>query len=74
MNNRSWWQMPKRVFVGFGFGAIRGGLFVYEAFRSGNFDRLVGTMRLVLDARVHTATVRARRDSRLGIDTGRHAR
>jgi mannitol-1-phosphate 5-dehydrogenase len=30
-----------RTFVGFGFGAIQGGLFVYEAFRSGNFDRLV---------------------------------
>ncbi len=30
-----------RTFVGFGFGAIQGGLFLYEAFRSGNFDRLV---------------------------------
>ena len=30
-----------RKFVGFGFGAIQGGLFLYEAFRSGNFDRLV---------------------------------
>ena len=28
-------------FVGFGFGAIQGGLFLYEAFRSGNFNRLV---------------------------------
>ncbi len=33
--------MTKKVFVGFGFGAIQGGLFLYEAFRSGNFDRLV---------------------------------
>ena len=33
--------MNKRVFVGFGFGAIQGGLFAYEAFRSGNFGRLV---------------------------------
>ena len=33
--------MQERVFVGFGFGAIQGGLFAYEAFRSGNFDRLV---------------------------------
>lgn len=30
-----------RTFVGFGFGAIQAGLFVYEASRSGNFDRLV---------------------------------
>jgi mannitol-1-phosphate 5-dehydrogenase len=29
------------TFVGFGFGAIQGGLFLPEAFRSGNFDRLV---------------------------------
>ena len=33
--------MKNRAFVGFGFGAIQGGLFLYEAFRSGNFDRLV---------------------------------
>jgi mannitol-1-phosphate 5-dehydrogenase len=30
-----------RTFVGFGFGAIQGGLFLYEAFRSGGFGRLV---------------------------------
>ncbi len=30
-----------RTFVGFGFGAIQSGLFLYEAFRSGNFGRLV---------------------------------
>ncbi len=30
-----------RTFVGFGFGAIQGGLFLYEAFRSGEFGRLV---------------------------------
>ena len=30
-----------RVFVGFGFGAIQGGLFLYEAFRSRTFERLV---------------------------------
>ena len=29
------------TFVGFGFGAIQGGLFLYEAFRSGKFRRLV---------------------------------
>jgi mannitol-1-phosphate/altronate dehydrogenase len=32
--------VPK-IFVGFGFGAIQGGLFLYEAFRSGKFERLV---------------------------------
>src|ERR1039458_10563316 len=32
--------LPK-TFVGFGFGAIQGGLFLYEAFRSGKFGRLV---------------------------------
>ena len=31
----------QRTFVGFGFGAIQAGLFLYEAFRSGNFGRLV---------------------------------
>ncbi|MBN1266902.1 MAG: hypothetical protein JXA25_15510 [Anaerolineales bacterium] len=30
-----------RTYVGFGFGAIQAGLFLYEAFRSENFDRLV---------------------------------
>ena len=30
-----------RTFVGFGFGAIQAGLFLYEAFQSGNFHRLV---------------------------------
>ena len=33
--------MTSRVFVGFGFGAIQAGLFLDEAFRSGNFSRLV---------------------------------
>lgn len=33
--------MAKRTFVGFGFGAIQGGLFLLEASRSGRFDRLV---------------------------------
>jgi len=30
-----------RTYVGFGFGAIQSGLFLYEAYRSGNFQRLV---------------------------------
>lgn len=30
-----------RTFVGFGFGPIQAGLFLYEAFHSGNFGRLV---------------------------------
>ncbi|MBE0534207.1 MAG: hypothetical protein IH624_00960 [Phycisphaerae bacterium] len=33
--------MKQRVFVGFGFGPIQAGLFVSEAFASGNFARLV---------------------------------
>jgi len=33
--------MADHVFVGFGFGPIQGGLFVNEAFRSGNFRRIV---------------------------------
>jgi len=32
---------PPRTFVGFGFGAIQAGLFLYEAFRSRQFERLV---------------------------------
>ncbi len=31
----------RRTFVGFGFGPIQAGLFLYEAFRSGSFRRLV---------------------------------
>src|SRR5512145_2628806 len=30
-----------RTFVGFGFGAIQSGLFLYEAFHSGAFGRLI---------------------------------
>lgn len=33
--------MGDRTLVGFGFGAIQAGLFLYEAFRSGRFSRLV---------------------------------
>ncbi len=33
--------LRQRTFVGFGFGAIQAGLFLYEAFRSDNFSRLV---------------------------------
>jgi mannitol-1-phosphate 5-dehydrogenase len=31
----------KHTYVGFGFGAIQAGLFLYEAYQSGNFARLV---------------------------------
>jgi mannitol-1-phosphate 5-dehydrogenase len=31
----------KKTFAGFGFGAIQGGLFLFEAFKTGRFDRLV---------------------------------
>lgn len=30
-----------KTFVGFGFGPIQSGLFLYEAYQSGKFDRLV---------------------------------
>ena len=33
--------MSEHVFVGFGFGPIQSGLFVKEAFASGNFKRIV---------------------------------
>jgi len=33
--------MSGKTLVGFGFGPIQSGLFVYEAYRSGNFHRLV---------------------------------
>ena len=33
--------MKDHVFVGFGFGPIQAGLFVHEAFQSGNFARIV---------------------------------
>ena len=31
----------RHTFVGFGFGAIQAGLFLYEAYRTGNFKRMV---------------------------------
>lgn len=34
-------DMSKHVFTGFGFGPIQSGLFVKEAFASGNFERIV---------------------------------
>lgn len=41
-----------RTFVGFGFGPIQAGLFLFEAFRSGNFSRLVAVEidRALVDA------------------------
>jgi len=33
--------MREHVFTGFGFGPIQGGLFVNEAFQSGNFSRII---------------------------------
>lgn len=33
--------MVEKVFTGFGFGPIQAGLFVKEAFQSGNFSRIV---------------------------------
>lgn len=45
-----------RTFVGFGFGAIQAGLFLYEAYRSNNFGRLVV-------AEVQPGVVKALRES-----------
>ena len=50
-----------RTFVGFGFGAIQAGLFFYEAYRSGNFRRLIV-------AEVQPGVVKALRDA-----SGRYA-
>ena len=33
--------MVEHILTGFGFGPIQGGLFIKEAFQSGNFSRLV---------------------------------
>ena len=33
--------MAEKIFTGFGFGPIQGGLFIKEAFQSGNFSRIV---------------------------------
>ncbi|MFN8444302.1 MAG: hypothetical protein U0175_26200 [Caldilineaceae bacterium] len=45
-------QKNPQTFVGFGFGAIQAGLFLYEAWRSGNFGRLIvaEVMQEVVDA------------------------
>ena len=45
-----------RTFVGFGFGPIQSGLFLFEAWQSGNFDRYVV-------AEINAALVRAVRDN-----------
>jgi mannitol-1-phosphate 5-dehydrogenase len=33
--------MAEHIFTGFGFGPIQGGLFIKEAFQSGNFNRII---------------------------------
>ena len=52
-----------RTFVGFGFGAIQAGLFLYEAYQSGNFGRLVAAE--VLPDRVDAVR---RADGRYGLN------
>ncbi len=44
--------MAEYIFTGFGFGPIQGGLFVKEAFQSGNFARIVVSE---IDSRVDSA-------------------
>jgi len=53
----------KRTFVGFGFGAIQAGLFLYEAYQSDNFGRLVAAE--VLPDRVDAVR---RADGRYGLN------
>ena len=64
--------MSQRTFVGFGFGPIQAGLFLFEAFRSGNFrrlvvadvaDKLVGALRAA-DGRYHVNVA-----TRTGVET-----
>ena len=52
--------MAEHIFTGFGFGPIQGGLFVKEAFQSGNFARIVVSE---IDAELVDA-VRANKGSR----------
>ncbi len=66
------YESVKRVFVGFGFGAIQAGLFLFEAFRSGNFDRLVvAEINPQIVARLRSAGGRYRLQvaTRTGIET-----
>jgi len=51
--------MAEHIFTGFGFGPIQGGLFVKEAFQSGNFSRLIAAE---IDAEI-VAAVRANKGS-----------
>ncbi|GAH31599.1 unnamed protein product, partial [marine sediment metagenome] len=53
-------RMTEHIFTGFGFGPIQGGLFVREAFQSGNFTR---TVAAEIDAEL-VDTVRANKGSR----------
>ena len=52
--------MAEHIFTGFGFGPIQSGLFVKEAFQSGNFARIVV---YEIDAKLVDA-VRANKGSR----------
>ena len=52
--------MAEHIFTGFGFGPIQGGLFVKEAFQSGNFARIVVSE---IDAKL-VGAVRANKGSR----------
>lgn len=64
--------MMKRTYVGFGFGAIQAGLFLYEAFRSRNFDRLVVAEvvpEVVEAVRRGSGTYRLNVATRTGIET-----
>ena len=57
---------PPKTFVGFGFGPIQAGLFLYEAFRSWQFERLVVAE---IDANIVAAIRRAGGCYRINIAT-----
>lgn len=58
--------MPKKTFVGFGFGAIQAGLFLCEAFRAHRFERLVVAE---VDPRMVAALRRAGGQYRINVAT-----
>ena len=66
--------MPGHIFTGFGFGPIQSGLFVKEAFQSGNFSRIVIAeidQRLVDAVRNNNGTYYVNISQKDGIRTAR---
>lgn len=59
----------QRTFVGFGFGAIQAGLFLYEAFRSNGFARMV-----VGEVAVETVDALRRNEGHYAVNIAHHNR